>query len=120
MNDLKTIESAIRRLESMYDCNREVMDADDQGDLLVTIKDLEFMRRKLLHDEHKKNVTAFRDYVLSTMPSEDFTGDEMKAWEDFYELKWSIRFGDQEVTLENAANTWQPIVDMLNDYIEEM
>lgn len=35
MNNLKTIESALQRLEELYDINREVMDADDYGDLQV-------------------------------------------------------------------------------------
>lgn len=116
MKNLKTIESAIRRLEAMYDCNHEVMDADDCGDLLVTIKELELMRRQLLHDDYKEKVTAFRDYVFSTFPK----GDDDKEYDDFYKLEWTIKFGDREVTLDNAAETYQPILEMLNGHIDEM
>lgn len=120
MNDLKTIESAIQRLEAMYDCNHEVMDADDCGDLLGTITDLKLMRCHLLHEDYKEKVIAFRDYVVSTMP--DVTDDDngQKQWEDFCGMRWTISFGDQEVTLQNGADTWQPIVDMLNGHIDEI
>ena len=42
MNNLKTIESAIQRLKTMYDCNNEFMDADDLSDLLTTIDDVKY------------------------------------------------------------------------------
>ena len=120
MNNLKTIESAIQRLKAMYDCNHEVMDADDLGDLLTTIHELEQMRRSLMHDDYIKKITDFRDHVVSTMPEsyEEETDVNLKAWEDFYGLKWTISFAGKEVTLDNEAGTWQPIVDMLDNYLD--
>lgn len=120
MNNLKTIESAIQRLKAMYDCNHEVMDADDSGDLLTTIDELTQLRINLMHDNYIKEVTDFRDHVVSTMPEsyEEETDDNLKAWEDFYGLKWTISFAGKELTLVNEAGTWQPIVDMLNNYLD--
>ena len=120
MNNLKTIESAIQRLKAMYDCNHEIMDADDLGDLLTTIHELEQMRRNLMHDDYIKKITDFRDHVVSTMPEsyEEETDANLKAWEDFYGLKWTISFAGKEVTLDNEAGTWQPIVDMLDNYLD--
>ena len=120
MNNLKTIESAIQRLKAMYDCNYESMDADDSGDLLVTIHELEQMKRNLLIDDYIKKVADFRDHVVSTMPESTEKEDEhsLKAWEDFYVLKWTISFAGKEVTLNNEAGTWQPIVDMLTNYLD--
>ena len=120
MNNLKTIESAIQRLKAMYDCNHEVMDADDLGDLLTTIHELEQMRRNLMHDDYIKKITDFRNHVVSTMPEsyEEETDANLKAWEDFYGLKWTISFAGKEVTLDNEAGTWQPIVDMLDNYLD--
>ena len=120
MNNLKTIESAIQRLKAMYDCNHEVMDADDLGDLLTTIHELKQMRRNLMHDDYIKKITDFRDHVVSTMPEpyEEETDANLKAWEDFYGLKWTISFAGKEVTLDNEAGTWQPIVDMLDNYLD--
>ena len=120
MNNLKTIESAIQRLKAMYDCNYECIDADDGGDLLTTIHELEQMRINLLHDNYIKEVTDFRDHVVSTTPESKEKEDEhsLKAWEDFYGLKWTISFAGKEVTLDNEAGTWQPIVDMLTDYLD--
>ena len=117
MNNLKTIESAIQRLKAMYDCNYECMDADDSGDLLATIHELEQMKRDLMHDDYIKKITDFRDHVVSTMPesTEDEDEHSLKAWEDFYGLKWTISFAGKEVTLDNEAGTWQPIVEMLTD-----
>lgn len=43
-----TIKSAISRLEAYHDCNHEYMDADDLGDLEVTLKDLKEMYNKLV------------------------------------------------------------------------
>lgn len=117
MNNLKTIESAIRRLEAMYECNHEVMDADDQGDLLVTIKDLEYMRRDILHDEYKKKVSDFLNYVVSTMPDDSASNEE---YDRFYAMDFTIKFGDQELLLQNGADTYQPIVDMLKDHLEDL
>lgn len=120
MNDIKTIEKAMQRLRDMYDCNYEVMDADDSGDLLTTIDELEQMKRDLLYDDYIKKITDFRDHVVSTMPEsyEEETDADLKAWEDFYELKWTISFAGKELTLDNEAGTWQPIVDMLNNYLD--
>ena len=104
----------------MYDCNYESMDADDSGDLLTTIHELEQMKRNLLIDDYIKKVADFRDHVVSTMPESTEKEDEhsLKAWEDFYGLKWTISFAGKEVTLDNEAGTWQPIVDMLTDYLD--
>lgn len=120
MNDIKTIEKAMQRLKDMYDCNHEVMDADDSGDLLTTIDELAQLRRNLMHDNYIKEVTDFRDHVVSTMPesTEDEDEHSLKAWEDFYGLKWTISFAGKELTLVNEAGTWQPIVDMLNNYLD--
>lgn len=120
MNRLKIIECAIQRLKAMYDCNYEVMDADDSDDILATIHELEQMRIDLMHDNYIKEVTDFRDHVVSTMPESTEKEDEhsLKAWEDFYGLKWTISFAGKEVTLNNEAGTWQPIVDMLTDYLD--
>lgn len=120
MNDIKTIEKAMQRLRDMYDCNHEVMDADDSGDLLTTIDELAQLRRNLMHDNYIKEITDFRDHVVSTMPEsyEEETDANLKAWEDFYGLKWTISFAGKELTLDNEAGTWQPIVDMLNNYLD--
>lgn len=120
MNDIKTIEKAMQRLRDMYDCNHEVMDADDSGDLLTTIDELAQLRRNLMHDNYIKEITDFRDHVVSTMPEsyEEETDADLKAWEDFYGLKWTISFAGKELTLDNEAGTWQPIVDMLNNYLD--
>jgi len=120
MKNLKTIESAIQRLEAMYECNHEVMDVDDRGDLMVTITDLKFMRHQLLQEDYKSRVIAFRDYVVSTMPGQVEDDNSRQQWEDFSSMRWSIRFGDQEVTINNGAETYQPILDMLNDHIDEI
>lgn len=120
MNDIKTIEKAMQRLRDMYDCNHEVMDADDSGDLLTTIDELAQLRRNLMHDNYIKEITDFRDHVVSTMPEsyEEETDANLKAWEDFYGLKWTISFAGKELTLDNEAGTWQPIVDMLDNYLD--
>lgn len=120
MNDIKTIEKAMQRLRDMYDCNHEAMDADDSGDLLTTIDELAQLRINLMHDNYIKEITDFRDHVVSTMPEsyEEETDANLKAWEDFYGLKWTISFAGKELTLANEAGTWQPIVDMLNNYLD--
>ena len=120
MNNLQTIESAIKRLKDKMMIDHEYMDADDLGDLTTTIKGLEQMRRELLCEEYKKKVTAFRDYVLSTMPEVDNDSQHCKTWDDFYEMKWTISFGDQQVILDNQADTWQPMVDLLTEHLEEL
>lgn len=120
MNDIKTIEKAMQQLRDMYDCNHEAMDADDSGDLLTTIDELAQLRINLMHDNYIKEVTDFRDHVVSTMPEsyEEETDADLKAWEDFYGLKWTISFAGKELTLVNEAGTYQPIVDMLNNYLD--
>ena len=120
MNGIKTIEKAMQRLRDMYDCNHDVMDAGDSGDLLITIDELAQLRRNLMHDNYIKEITDFRDHVVSTMPEsyEEETDANLKAWEDFYGLKWTISFAGKELTLDNEAGTWQPIVDMLNNYLD--
>lgn len=44
---IETINKAIDRLQTLYDCNHECMDADDVGDLLVTMQSLKDMRDEL-------------------------------------------------------------------------
>ena len=120
MNDIKTIEKAMQQLRDMYECNHEAMDADDSGDLLTTIDELAQRRINLMHDNYIKEVTDFRDHVVSTMPEsyEEETDADLKAWEDFYGLKWTISFAGKELTLVNEAGTYQPIVEMLNNYLD--
>lgn len=43
MKKIETINKAIDRLQAVHDCNHEVMDADDIGDLLTTIELLKEM-----------------------------------------------------------------------------
>lgn len=49
MKTKETINKAIDRLQAYYDCNHEVMDADDLGDLIETIDELKTMRNALAH-----------------------------------------------------------------------
>lgn len=120
MNNLKTIESAIQRLEAMYDCNHEVMDADDCGDLLKTIDDLKSMRRKLRYDEHKAKIIAFRDHVLATMPVDSDNDFDEEKWQAFYSLDWTIRYGGEEIQLDNCACVFSAIDEMLDEYINDV
>ena len=44
---IETIDAAIKRLQTYYDCNHEYMDADDVGELLATTTSLKYLRYEL-------------------------------------------------------------------------
>ena len=63
MKQAATIEKAINRLQCLYDCNHEVMDADDVGDLLTTMHELKAMRTELIQTAENTTVELIPEYV---------------------------------------------------------
>lgn len=114
MDKLKTIESSIRRLEAMYECNHEVMDADDIGDLQTTIDDLKRMRLEYNREKYVEQLWQFKEYIDNSAASDNER--EFKAWT---EKPFIISHGDHTVTVENGAEVYNHLTDMLQDEIDD-
>lgn len=110
MNDLKTIESAIQRLETMLDINKDYMDADDQGNLQVTIDDLKHMARKIKYNNYIDQVKQFVDYMQTTLTDED----EQEEW---LNTPYVITQGNHSVTIDNDADFYEGLLSLLKEHL---
>ena len=114
MNNLKTIESALQRLEALYDINHEVMDADDLGDLLTTIDELKVMQYEYNRELYVDQLIQFKSYLdlSSALPDER----ELQKW---VEQPYTIIHGDHKVTIDNGADVYNYMVQMLQNEIDD-
>lgn len=62
-NKTDAIGKAVERLQAYYDCNHEVMDADDIGDLLTTIHELKTIHAKLIQTANNTTVELIPEYA---------------------------------------------------------
>ena len=114
MDKLKTIERSIRRLEAMYDCNHEVMDADDIDELLTTIDDLKRMRLEYNREKYVEQLWQFKEYIDNSAASDNER--EFQAWT---EKPFIITHDGHTVTIENGAEVYNYLTDMLQNEIED-
>lgn len=115
MNNLKTIESALQRLEELYDINHEVMDAEDLGDLLTTIDELKFMQYEQERIEYKDQLKSFVDYLESGGNS----GDDYEKWSAWVDTDYVITHGDQTVTVHNGADFYDGLYHLLKETLDD-
>lgn len=98
---LEIINKAIDRLSALYDCNHEVMDADDIGDLLTTIHNLKTMRNELSSSTTKiREVYAEADDMTFIM-EEEFVGEDVKSIEC---IGWYCGEPNEEDTIHYARH----------------
>lgn len=109
MSNLKELLKAIDRLQDMYDCNHEVMDADDQGDLLSTIEGLKTM----YHNTYKKQVIQFIEYLHSTPDGDN-------EWKQWSEQPYTITHGNKSVVIDNYADVYDGLLTLLEDHLKDL
>lgn len=78
---LETINKAIDRLQAMYDCNHEVMDADDIGDLLTTMHNLKTMRNEMMDTTTKIRTVYAEADDLTFIMEDKYAGDDLASIE---------------------------------------
>lgn len=113
MDKLKVIRSAIQRLEAMYECNHEVMEPDDVGDLVTTIFDLKKMTYEYHQQEYISQLRQFMRYLSDFAGAEDFD-----TFNDWTKIPYTISHGDKSVTIGNSAETYDYLMEMLQNEVE--
>jgi hypothetical protein len=103
MDSLRTIDESIKRLEAMYECNHEVMDADDVGALLTTIDELNDLACIYSQKRYVKQLKQFVNYIEDC--EQDLT--------TFVETPFIISHGDTKVIIDNHSDVRDSLIDML-------
>lgn len=109
------LQSAIDRLKGLAEVNGEYMDADDYGELLVTVKELTNMKLQASATEYRNQIESFVKYLNDGCASAD--GDE---WDKWSQTPYIISHGDKQVTLDNMAEVYEGILKLLSDHLEEI
>lgn len=78
---IRTIESAINRLQAMHERDHEVMDADDEGDLLSTMLSLREMRSELDQLVVEIHTPYSEEYDQTFIMEDTYINGELKATE---------------------------------------
>lgn len=89
---------------------RIVRKFEDEIDFL-SVEEVEHLQSQLETEEYIKQIEDFQQHLIDVMPDVDASDD---TWEDFYELKWTIDFAGKSVKLENEAEIYNVIDDLLN------
>ena len=113
MNDLKTLERAIKRLKDKMEIDHEYMDADDLGDLTVTICGLESMKQRIEHNNYVDQLEQFVDYLENALSDDD----ERNEW---MSTPYVITQGKQSVTLCNCADVYDGLLTVLREHIKDI
>lgn len=111
----EVLQAAIDRLVSQAEVNREYMDADDYGDLQVTIKELIKMKNEALATEYRSQIQSFVDYLRDGCCDAD--GDE---WDEWCQTPYTISHGDKQVTIDNGSEVYEGILKLLQDHMEDI
>lgn len=111
----EVLQAAIDRLKCLADCNRDVMDADDYGDLQVTIKELIVMKNEASATEYRGQIQGFVDYLRDGVVEAD--GDE---WHKWCQTPYVIQHGDKQVTIDNGSEVYEGFLKLLSDHLEEI
>lgn len=109
MNEMKELLKAIERLQTLYDINNEVMDADDQGDLLSNIEGL----KEIYHNTYKRQISQFIEYLHNT-PEGD------TEWRQWTEQPYTITHGSKSVVIDNYADVYDGLLTLLKDHLSDL
>lgn len=115
MKQSVVLENAIKRLMELAERDCEVMDADDYGDLQTTIKELVEIKNEKCDSEYRDQVQSFVDCLRD----EALLEDESK-WESWCRTPYIITQGDKKVTIYNMPETYEGILGLLEDHLEDI
>lgn len=111
----EVLESAIYRLKGLAEINREVMDADDYGELQTTIKELVKMKLQASATEYRHQIESFVDYLKDGCCTAD--GDEHHDW---CQTPYIISHGEKQVMVENGSEVYEGFLKLLSDHLEDI
>lgn len=113
MNEMKELLKAIERLQTLYDINHEVMDADDCGDLLSNIQGL----KEMYHKVYKKQLIQFIEYLEGSLFE---TQDDETAWQKWTEQPYTITHGSKSVVIDNYADFYDGLLNLLKEHHKDL
>ena len=113
MNKIEILESSIQRLEGLLEINREVMDADDIGDLQSTIDGLSRMLLEYNRDKYVEQLLQFKDYLDTSV-----TTDNEKEFTEWTEKQYTITHDGHSVVIDNGAEVYNCLTEMLQTEID--
>lgn len=113
MDKVEILESSIQRLVGLLEINREVMDADDIGDLQSTIDGLSRMVLEYRRDKYVEQLIQFKEYLDNST-----TIDNEEEFTKWTEKQYTITHDGHSVVIDNGAEVYNHLTDMLQDEID--
>lgn len=99
MKQAMTIRKAIDRLQAYYDCNHEVMDADDLGDLQTTLIELRCMYDEMAGVTKEIHTPYAEEYDQTFIMEDTFINGELRSTEC---IGWYFGEPNEEDTAQYA------------------
>lgn len=113
MNKIEILESSIQRLVGLLEVNREVMDADDIGDLQSTIDGLSRMIFEYNRDKYVEQLVQFKNYLDSSA-----VNDNEKEFTEWTSKQYTITHDGHSVVIDNGAEVYNCLTEMLQTEID--
>lgn len=95
---------------------RQLLMVLKQSDIgCLSIEEVNSLISTIEVEAYVQQVKDFKKFVDDLM---SFDNDDEKAWDAFYDLKWTITFGNHSVTIGNEATIYNAMQDFLADFVE--
>ena len=117
VNEIKTLNEALEIVKAKLMIDREYMEEADIQSMTTTIRDLNWMLSNRLYEEKKKQLQAFINHLDT---SYNGACESDYKWEMFTELPFVIGFNGETITLDNGADLFSRIRELLQDELDEM
>ena len=85
----------------------------------LSVADLKSLQTLLGCEIQERSHRDFLTHINKTMPVADCDNYDAE-WDKFIQIEWTISFNGQTITIDNCAQVYQGIYDMLSDYIDEV
>lgn len=115
MNQIVILERALDRLRMMEEMNRGHMDADDRGDLIITISEMSKLLDEYKCIEYRGQIENFKKQLTDGCVEAD--GDEWNKW---CQTPYTIIHGESKVTIENGSEVYEGILQLLDNHLKEI
>lgn len=113
-NELRT---ALNNLRIVRNHSYSKMDAASKAALDYTMASLEVGTLAAECEERKAELQSFKDYMSELL---EWGMSSEQNQEKFYAMEIKIQFDQRVITLENCADAFNAIQDLLDEYINEL
>ena len=114
---LKTLETHLQNLYE-WDHEEEVLD-----DIRDTKAQIEYMKEEIIKDEiskYEKQLQEFKEFMYDTFDKLLGDNGDDKTCDDFYSSAWEITWRGKTVKIENGAEVFNGIEDIIDTELENI